>query len=263
MLAARTAGAPDRGDVLLVHGWPETSRMWEPALAAVAAAGWRATAPDLVGFGDSIAAWSAGGAAWAAQVEALEATRVGRGLDRVVLVVHDWGGLVGLRWACTHPDAVRALVISDTGFFPDAKWHRLAKTLRTPGAGEQAVAALTREAFAAVLDDASHGFSDDAVDEYYRAFAPPVGGASTLELYRSGDMAEIAPFDGALGALGVPTRLVWGADDPFAPLAGAHRFLREIPGAELTVVAGAGHFVWDDDPVRTCAELVAFLDALA
>ena len=46
-----------------------------------------------------------------------------------------WGGLIGLRWACEHPDAVEALVISSTGFFPDGKWHGMAKALSEPGTG--------------------------------------------------------------------------------------------------------------------------------
>ena len=59
-------------------------------------------------------------------------------------VIHDWGGLIGLRWACEHPDAVEALVISSTGFFPDGKWHGMAKALREPGTGEQMIGALDR-----------------------------------------------------------------------------------------------------------------------
>lgn len=259
MLASRSAGRADRGDILFVHGWPETSRMWGTALDAVADAGWRGLAPDLIGFGDSIGV--EGPATWTRQVEALEATRLAAGLGPVVLVVHDWGGLVGLRWAVTHPEAVRALVISSTGFFPDAKWHDLAKTLRTPGAGEEVVAALDRTAFGAVLNAAGR-FSEEALDEHFRAFAPPMSGRSTLELYRSGNMEEIAPFDGALGRLSVPTRLIWGGDDPYAPLAGAERFAREIPGAELCVIPGTGHFFWDDEPERAAEELVAFLDGL-
>ena len=50
--------------------------------------------------------------------------------------------------------------------------------------------------------------------------------------------------------MGVPTLLLWGEDDQFAPLAGAHRFEREIPGSELVVLEGAGHFVWEDEPER-------------
>ena len=62
------------------------------------------------------------------------------------------------------------------------------------------------------------------------------------------DFEKLARYDGRLAAPGVPVLLVWGADDPFAPVAGAHRFQSELPEAELQVFDGAGHFVWEDEP---------------
>ena len=58
----------------------------------------------------------------------------------------------------------------------------------------------------------------------------------------------------------MPTLLLWGADDPFAPLAGARRFEREIPGARLVAIEGAGHFVIDEHRERCAHEIAAFLD---
>ena len=60
-------------------------------------------------------------------------------LGPVALVTHDWGVLIGLRWACDHPGAVSALVISDGGFFADRRWHDLANVMRTPGEGEKLI----------------------------------------------------------------------------------------------------------------------------
>ena len=51
----------------------------------------------------------------------------------------------------------------------------------------------------------------------------------------------------------MPTLLLWGKDDQFSPLAGGHRFEREIPGSELVVLDDAGHFVWEDEPERCVA----------
>ena len=74
-------------------------------------------------------------------------------------------------------------------------------------------------------------------------------------------MNKLAPWQGKLGELGVPTLLLWGADDPFASLAAAHRFEREIPGAKPVAIEGAGHFVYDEKPERCVSEVVAFLGA--
>ena len=89
----------------------------------------------------------------------------------MALVTHDWGVLVGLRWACDHPDSVRSLTISDGGFFADRRWHDLANVMRTPGEGEGLLASYTREAFDAGMRQLCTGIDDEALGEYWKAFA--------------------------------------------------------------------------------------------
>jgi haloalkane dehalogenase len=242
--------------VLLVHGYPESSHMWRGVLPALAAAGFHALAPDLAGFGDSEPDPPG---TWERHVEALERFRAQQGLDEVALVVHDWGGLIGLRWACDHPGAAWALAISDTGFFADGKWHGLARQMQTEGEGEQLVDAMTEEGFAAMLGQLSSGIGEADAREYFKAYADEPRRRGQLELYRSGDFSKLAPYEGRLAELGVPTLLLWGEDDPFAPVAGARRFQQEIPGAELAIVEGARHFVVEDAPERYAELLVDFL----
>ena len=89
---------------------------------------------------------------------------------------------------------------------------------------------LERDGFAALLR-ADGEFSDDDIDAYWEPFESGRGREATLEFYRSMDFEKLAPYEGKLGALGVPTLLLWGAEDKFAPVGGAYRFEREIPGA--------------------------------
>lgn len=233
--------------------------MWRDLIPPLADAGLRAVAPDLPGFGDS-AADPPG--TWERHVEALERFRRGLGIERAALVVHDWGGLIGLRWACDHPDAVRALVVSSTGFFADAKWHALARTLRTEGEGEELIGQMTRDGFAAVLREAGPDFPDEAIDEYWKAFADGQRRRAQLELYRSGDFDKLRPYEGKLAALGLPALVLWGAGDRFAPVAAAERFHRELPDSELVVLDDAAHFVYEEVPERTAEEVIAFLGSL-
>src|SRR3954470_5610074 len=242
-LAYREAGPPDGPVALLVHGYPETSWMWEGLLDALAAAGWRGIAPDLAGYGDSPADPPG---TWERHVESLERFRGSLGLDEVVLVVHDWGGLIGLRWACDHHDAARALVISNTGFFADGKWHGMAEMMRTPGTGEKLVDGMTRASFASLMGAVAKHIDDESLDEYFRASADEPRRRGQLELYRSGEFAELATYEGQLAALDVPALVVWGADDAFVPVAGAYRFKRELKSAEMAVLDGVGHFVFED-----------------
>jgi pimeloyl-ACP methyl ester carboxylesterase len=257
-LAYRSAGPTDGPLALLLHGYPESSYMWRDLLPVLGEAGRRAIAPDLSGFGDSPADPPG---TWERHVESVERLRAELGIERALLVVHDWGGLIGLRWACEHPDAVEALVISCTGFFPDGKWHGLADAMRTPGTGEELVQGMTRDAFAAVLRDSCPGIGDDAVDEYWKCFGDEDRRRGQLELYRSGDFEKIAPYDGRLAGLGVPALILWGEGDRFAPVAGAHRFHKELPGSELVVV-DAGHFVFEEAPEESTRAVLDFVRRL-
>ncbi len=57
----------------------------------------------------------------------------------------------------------------------------------------------------------------------------------------------------------MPLLALWGEDDAFAPVAGAQRFAREVPGARVQVVPGTGHFVYEDAPETAAQALAAFL----
>jgi haloalkane dehalogenase len=245
------------GTVLCLHGYPESSYMWRHVLEASAAAGWQAVAPDLPGYGDSP---YAGSGSWQAHVDAVDAFHREQELGEVVLVVHDWGGLIGLRWACEHPELIRGLVISNTGFFPDGRWHRMARALRTPGEGEQLVDGLDRDGFAAMLRSVVGSIDERSIDEYFKAYATPERRRGQLELYRSGEFSELEAYD--LTVVGAPALVLWGEDDPFAPVAGAHRFAQLLPDARVEVLSGVNHFIFDEAPERAAAAVAAFLTAV-
>ncbi|MHB8659045.1 MAG: alpha/beta fold hydrolase [Solirubrobacteraceae bacterium] len=258
-LAYREAG-PDggaaRGVALLVHGYPESSYMWRNLLPVLAHAGWRAIAPDLAGYGDSPVDRPG---TWERHVDAL-----GRFVDQlrlgpVALITHDWGVMIGLRWACENPGAACALVISDGGFFADRRWHDLANAMRTAGEGERLIAAYTREGLGAALRGFSRGITDDALQEYWKGFDGEERRMAQLDLYRSGDFEKLTPYESALARLGVPALIIWGGADRFASPAMAERFHAELAGSELEVFDSAGHFVWEDEPAGTAARVVHFL----
>ena len=251
-------GAESGAPVVCVHGFPESSRMWVPLIEALAAAGRRGLAPDLYALGDST---DFGPATFEHSLERFTAWVDALGLDRIAVAVHDWGGFIGLAWACSNPDRVDALVVSNTGFFADGRWHGMAKLLRSEQ-GEEIIGALDRDGFNRLMNANGEVFSTEDLDAYWAPFAEEAEGRgqrATLEFYRSMDMEKLEPWQGKLARIGAPALLVWGADDQFAPLAGAKRFEREIPGAKLVAIEGGGHFVFDEHPERAVAETVEFL----
>jgi len=256
-LAYRDSGVEGAPAVLLLHGYPESSYMWREVLPALAQAGRRGLAPDLPGFGDSDPDPPG---TWERHMEAVDRFVTELDPGPVSLVTHDWGVLVGLRWACEHPEGVNSLTISDGGFFSDRRWHDMANVMRTPGDGEKLVASFTREGLGQALKSVSAGMTDDALDEYWKGFADDTRRQGHLELYRSGDFEKLEPYEGRLAQLGLPTLILWGAHDRFATARMAERFHEEIPDSELQVFEDAGHFVWEDEPERSAAVLVDFLD---
>jgi haloalkane dehalogenase len=103
----------------------------------------------------------------------------------------------------------------------------------------------------------SPGLDDRSIDEYFKAYGSEERRRGQLEMYRSGEFSELEDYD--LAAVGAPTLILWGEDDPFAPVAGAHRFAKELPDTELVVIEGAKHFVFDDEPAACSAAVVDFL----
>jgi haloalkane dehalogenase len=230
--------------------------MWRHLLPALASAEHRALAPDLPGFGDSPPDPPG---TFERHVEAVERFRRQVGLDWVVLVVHDTGGLIGLRWACDHPDAVCGLVITNTGFFPDQEWIEIAKTMRTPIQCEALVDSLSREGFATLLEEASSEFDERALDEYWKVFSTAGGRRGMLELYRSFGLDELEPYQRKLAALEVPTLILWGQQDEYIPVDYASRFARKMPGSKLVLLEGVRHFLFEDEPERCAHEVINFL----
>ena len=254
-LPYREAGSGEGAPVVFLHGFPESSRMWEPAMQELAAAGHRCIAPDLYGLGDSD---DDAPTTFEGVLEAFTYFMDELELERVAVVVHDWGGFIGLAWGCEHPDRVSSLVISSTGFFSDGKWHGMAEAIRGPD-GEAVIGAIDRDGFAGLLGSFGDAFDQDDIAAYWAPFSDGRGQRATLGFYRSMDFEKLEPWQGKLAEIGAPALILWGVDDPFAPLAGARRLQREIPGSKLVAFEGVGHFVFDEASDRSIEEVSSFL----
>jgi haloalkane dehalogenase len=251
---------PGSPSVLLVHGWPESSYMWNPLLDALADAGYRAVAPDLPGYGDSPADPPG---SWEHHTEILERFRHSVDLEHPALVMHDWGVMIGLRWACDHPGEASALVISDGGFFADRRWHGLGNVLRTEGEGEALIDAFSEDGFRTMMHGICPQMSAEALGEYWKSFTTVEGRRGSLELYRSGDFEKLVRYESRPAELSLPALVLWGAEDNFAGVAMADRFHQGLPDSELLILEDTGHFIWDEQPQRTAEATVEFLQRTA
>ena len=264
-LAYVEAGPPDGEPVLLLHGEPSWSFLYRKVLPVLAAAGLRAIAPDLAGFGRSDKPAEIGDHSYARHVEWLRALAFDQlDLRGVTLVGQDWGGLLGLRLVAEHPGRFARVVAANTGLptgdqpMPDV-WLRFREVVRTAPA--LSVSRLVQSGCQTTLPPAVLAAYDAPFpDESYQAGPRAMPG-----------LVPTAPDDPASEANRAAWRQLTAWDRPFLvafsdrdPITGAMGpvLRRAVPGAagiEHPVLAGAGHFLQEDAGERLGAVIARFV----
>ena len=249
--------------VLLLHGEPTSSYLWRNVIPPLVANGHRAVAPDLIGFGRSDKPSDVGWYTYDRHVSSIAALVDALGLSGITLVVHDWGGPIGLRYAVEHEDLVDRLVILDTGIGggrpPSDAWLRFRAAVRRLG-GDVDPARL-------VESGTVNGLDDETRAAYAEPFPTPESKAGVLafpELVPAEpghpNTAPMNRVRDALRSWTKPALVVWGAEDRALPPSLAHAFAELIPGAgEPVVLEGAGHFLQEDRPADLTAAILRFL----
>lgn len=244
-------GGPTTGPVVvLLHGFPETWRTWR-TVALDLAVDHRVVVPDLRGAGCSDLGTTVDPDAHtlAGDLAVVAATLR---LAPAVVVGHDMGAMPAYAWARARPDQVRHLVLSGGGVpgrgLEDlAPPHVAAFAAAPPGRLAAEVAGREREVLGAFVGDpavAASGSLDDAV----RAYAAPGRYDAAMGRYRA------LPRDAARNRadprpLAVPATALEGG----APGISA----ATLPGADVVVVPGAGHYVQEDRPHEVAAAIRA------
>jgi pimeloyl-ACP methyl ester carboxylesterase len=255
------AGPEDAAEAMvLVHGNPGSADDWERLAAAVGEAGTRAVAFDLPDFGETEAApgfehTSAGYAGFVG--EALAAL----GIKRVHLVLHDFGGPIGLVWAATDPDALASVTLIDTGILPGYKWHRLARIWRTPVLGELFQATTTRSGFRLLVNRSEpRGLPREFLDGMYDHLDRRTKRA-VLKLYRATDDpgAASAELTALMAPRDLPALVIWGEADAYLPASYAARQREAFPSADVHVLPASGHWPFADAPETVERLLVEFV----
>ena len=248
--------------VLLLHGEPTWSFLWRKIIPPLASRA-RVVAPDLIGFGMSDKPTDVGWYSYDRHVESVERLVLELGLERLTLVVHDWGGPIGLRVAVEHADLVDRIVILDTGIAagrpPSETWLRFRAVVREVG-GALDIGRLVEAGTA-------QGLADDVRAAYDAPFPTPESKAGPLafpeQVPTEPEHPNTAPMNRVRDALHEwrkPVLVVWGADDVVLPIRVAERFVETIPGATgPELIAGASHFLQEDRPDEVAAQIVAFL----
>jgi len=249
--------------VLLVHGEPTWSFLWRRIVPRLTAAGHRAVVPDHIGFGRSDKPDDVSWYTYDRHVTALTALAEALDLRGLTVVVHDWGGPIGLRFAVENEERVERLVILDTGVAagraPSETWLRFRDAVRNVGGGldiGRLVAAGT-----------ARGLADEVRAAYDAPFPTPGSKAGALAFPdlvptepEHPSAAAMTRVHEALASWHKPALVVWGADDAVLPPRFAERFVELIPGATgPELIANASHFLQEDAPDEVAAAILRFL----
>jgi 3-oxoadipate enol-lactonase len=234
--------------VLMIHGYCQSSAYWAPTLERLAAAGARALAADLPGFGRS--ARVPGPYTMEAYADGLVALLDARRLGPVVLVGGSMGGVVAQHVTLRHPSRVGRLLLVATG-----------AVMGDPAAGlarADAVAGATWDA-AAVAPIVSGFFREPPPPprlEEYRRIAGEASQEAAVEAARSNALSNTLE---RLGQIRVPTLIVQGRHDRArTPQHGA--LMRDrIPGARLEILERSGHTPQLEEPEAFHALALPFL----
>jgi haloalkane dehalogenase len=253
----------DEGDgepIVLVHGEPTWSYLWRRIIPRLPG---RRIAPDLIGFGRSDKPEDIGWYSYDRHVASLARLVEELDLRDLTLVVHDWGGPIGLRVAVEHDDRVARLVILNTGVgggaAPSETWLRFRAVVREVG-GALDIGRL-------VEAGTTNGLSDEVRAAYDAPFPTPESKAGALafpELVPTEpEHPNTAAMNGVRDALRdwrKPALVVWGADDRVLPPAIAHGIADLIPGARSPVLMeGASHFLQEDRPEEVADAILEFV----
>ena len=251
----REAGLPDAPTVLMLHGFPSSSRMWEPLLPLLADK-YHLIAPDYPGFGSSDAPSSSSFTyTFDNLANVMDQLTVKLGITSYVLFMQDYGGPVGFRLALAHPERVRAIIIQNAvsheqGLSPlwDARrkyWADPVHELANLKANFTSLEA-TRLRHVGSSPRPERYDPDTWTDEF--AFLSRPGQAdiqATLFLDYRTNVASYPLWQKWLREVQPPTLVVWGKYDPSFTVAGATAYGDDVPKAEIHFL-DAGHFALDE-----------------
>jgi haloalkane dehalogenase len=235
--------------VVFFHGEPTWSFLWRKVIPPVRDAGYRCIAPDYAGFGRSDKPTEIGWYTYDRHVELMALLLEELDLREATVVVHDWGGPIGLRLAVEHPDRISRIVIMETGPFTGHQrmsdaWFAFRDFVRDNE--DVPVGTLVRG-----------GCRNDPGDEVAAAYdapyidGPSKAGARAFPLILPTTPDAVGAVEGKRVADGLreddrPALVLWADSDPILPFSVGERVSSELNLPAPRPIAEASHFLQED-----------------
>ena len=267
---------PDASSVIvLLHGNPSWSYLWRHQIGPLVDAGYRVIAPDLVGMGMSDKPAALDDYTVDRHVEWMRALLVDAlALSDIDMVLHDWGGIIGMRLAAENPGLTRRMVISNTGLPDRDPAEPLPETIEAEGPHAD-FQKMARDApvwepwtllpLVTVVEP-----SAEVVDAYRAPYPDPsltIGSRAFTQLLPTRPDNPMYPANHAAWAVleqfTGPVLTIFSDKDLVAP-DGWKPIIARIPGAAgqpHVILEGGGHFLQEDIPDAYTEAVVDWLRA--
>ncbi|MEO6043787.1 MAG: alpha/beta hydrolase [Tepidiformaceae bacterium] len=260
---------PEGGEpVILLHGFPESSRMWTPLLPVLAEAGYRVLAPDQRGYSPGARPEGIDNYRYANLASDVTALADAVGFERFHLVGHDWGAGAGWAVVARSPERIvswAALSVPHVAAFgrairedeDQAKRSTYIAFFQQPGVAEAALSANDFEG----LKNVWSASSEEEKAEYLALFSQPGALTAALNWYRGSRGIDPDDPEVQFGDVTTPTLLVWGNQDQAIGRKGVEDAAAYMKGPYRFVELDAGHWLIQEKPDEVIAEVTGHLKA--
>jgi pimeloyl-ACP methyl ester carboxylesterase len=253
-IAYREAGSPDKPTMLLLHGVPSSSRMYDGLIQKLGDQ-YHLIAPDYPGFGNSDAP-DAHSFSYTFDNLSKVMTKFSEaiGIRRYVLFMQDYGAPVGMRMAIARPNAIQALVFQNGNVYTEGLgtmwekrkpfWENRSEHEKEVIAAHQSVAVTKMRHIGS--DPNIEAYDPDLwMDEYAYLNRPGQARIQADLIYDyQHNLAAYPDWQKWLKQQQLPTLVIWGKHDLAFTVPGAYAFLKDNPSALIHILDG-GHFVMD------------------
>jgi pimeloyl-ACP methyl ester carboxylesterase len=248
--------------VVLIHGTPSWSYLWRN-VASDLARQHTVHVCDLLGYGSSDKR-ERQDVSITAQTKILAELLDLWGLEQPCVAGHDFGGTIALRLLLLEGRRFRRLALCDpvaiapwiTPFSRHVQAHLEVFQTMPEHIHRQLIAAHIRSAI-------TREMTDEQLEPYLRPWLGTVGQAAYYRQVAQFDERYTREIEPRYDQIQTPTLVLWGAEDGWLDPQMGQRLAQAIPGARLSLIPGAGHFLPEDQPEAVAAQLAAFFSETA